>query len=482
MGLLKIINAATQYLSEARIAKARGISTGSFGLDEKSVIDYDLLVDIYEKDPTAGFVVDGTVRQAVGTGYYYQHDGSLEGEEQVKILEEFNSSPKVLMRGLSIKLGTYLYGMGFAPAEPRSPSFLQYVSMMPLRSTWYWRREQYGGDLIYIKQRYKGVEAIFDINKGEIIPFIMNENADNPLGRGILHRLAETAPYKIVYSDDPQNPKEFTRPSMYRAKQMLIHDLVKLIRHGVPKSLWKVRVKDSDLDEIAKKIEKLDPGQRLATNAQDIDIKSEQTDIRSGFSQIVSQFQDEYNMALQSFLPKFFGSSPWTESSSLTAERIWYNALVVTFQETFKEQKTIYIDDLVLSQHGFDENLTTFYWGVPKGSDPNPNMVVQIMQQITGAFTAGYIDGGIAKDLFNQLIEVLANMGITLNSKIAQSAADPSAMSVAASKLAQDVLDGNVTTDTRAMAEHVYNLNEAFHGQHKLPPVKPRKIKKRMMV
>jgi len=457
---------------------AKGISTGLFGLDEKAPIDYNLLVDIYEKDGTAGFVIDGTVKQAVGTGYFYQHDGSREGEEQVKVLEEFNNSPKVLMRGKAIEIGTYLYGMGFSPVEPRSQSFLQYISTMPLRSSWYWKREEFGGDLIYIKQVYKGREAFFYLDRGDIIPFIMNANADNPLGRGILHRLAETAQYKIVYSDDPQG-KEYTRPSMYRAKQMLIHDLVKLIRHGVPKSLWQVRVKDAELDDIATKIEKLDPGQRLATNAQQIDIKSELTDIRSGFSQIVSNYQDEYNMALQSFLPKFFGSTPWTESSSLTAERIWYNALVITFQESFREIKTTYIDDVILQQNGFDENLTKFYWGVPKGSDPNPNMVTQIMQQVTGAFQAGYLEGGYARELFNQLIEVLANMGITLTSNVKLSTSEPAEMGRAASVMAQAILDGNVTTDTREMAEHVNRLVESFHGP-KLPPIKPRKIKKRI--
>jgi len=448
----------------------KGIMSGGdiFGIEENPKIDYATLVDIYEKDGTAGFVVDGTVKAAVGIGYHYRHDGSPEGEEQVKILEDFNNSKYVLMKGRNIEIGSAMYGYGFCPVEPNDPNFMTEITTLPMRARWSWKRKTYGGKFEYIRQRFNGLDAKFDVDAGELIPFTMNVNADNPLGRGILHRLAETAPYKLQFSDG--TTKSMHRFSLYRAKQMLLHDISKLIHHGVPISLVQVRVPNSEINNAADKIEKADPGQRFVTNASQVEIKSEMTDIRNGFRQLIDVFNNDYITALQSFLPKFFGDSAWTEASATVAEKIWYNALVLSLQDSFAEIKIRLIDDVILRQHGFDENHTKYYWGMPKGSEIQPAIVVQVMAQIVSFFQAGLLQPDYAVKLFNQLLDTLGNMGIALDTKAA-GAAD---MGAAATKMANALLDGNFTADNRKMAEQW--LNHVKNGKL-VEQVVPRKIR-----
>lgn len=465
MNLLQQLQQLSSSVFESR-STAKGLVSGGgvWSIEETAKIDFPGLVDILEKDPTAGFVVEGTVKAGLGIGSHYRHDGSPEGEAQVDILNDFND--KVRMPGKNIEIGNYLYGMGFAPVEPVSPDFITDIVPLPLRCKWSWKRAQTGGKFEYIKQTVGGVSTKFDVEKGELILFSMNRNADNPLGRGILHRVAETAPYKITYSDGDK--KNMVRFSLYRAKQMMLHDLSKLIHNGVPKSLWKIRLKDSAMAAAAATIEKMEPGQRMATNAQDVDIKSELTDIRNGFSQIVSDFNDEYNMALQSFLPKFFGKAAWTEASSITAERIWYNALVLNLQDTFKEIKVTQIDDRILAQRGFEENHTKFFWGMPKAQEIAPAIVVQVMAQVVSSFQAGLVSGEYALNLFNQLIDVLGNMGIAMDTK----AAGADKLGTATTKMAQALLDGNFSADNRKMAEQWVST----HGNKNHEQVQVRKI------
>lgn len=453
----------------------KGIVAGgsTWGIEERPKVQYSDLVDIYEKDASAGFVVDGTVKSGLGIGYHYRHNGTPEGEEQVKILEAFNNNVK--MRGRNVSIGTYLYGMGFCPVEPVSKYFMTDLNELPLRATWTLMRETRGGKIIYVKEWYNGLEQKFYPDEGDIILFTMNTNADNPLGRGVLHRVAETAPYAIQYSDGTKS--RLLRPSLYRAKQMQIHDLTKLLHNMVPKSLWKLLIKDASMPDAASKIEKMEPGQRMATNAKEIDIKSELTDVKNGFSQLVTAYNDEYNMALQSFLPKFFGSAGWTEASSKTAERIWYNGLVQNLQESFAEIKIRQIDDVVLAQHGFTENYTKYYWGMPKGNELQPAILVQVMAQIVSSFQVGLIDPKYALTLFNQVIDTLGNMGIALDTKVS----DADKLGEKTSEVAKALLDGDFSTDKRELAEQWLKTWDTRNGlvRHQ-DNIIPRKISLRV--
>ena len=268
--------------------------------------------------------------------------------------------------------------------------------------------------------------------------------------------LAETDKVRLVYSDSTKN-RDVQRFSLYRARTLITTDIVKLIHNGVPKSMWKMRIKDSNMKEAADRVETLEPGQRVLTNAQDIDIKTESADVRTGYSAIVGDFDDLYAVALMSFLPKFFSKTPWTESSSLTAERIWYNALVQNFQQTFKEQKVIQIDDLILKQLGFDLNHTTYVWGMPQPPRLEQNLIIGVMAQISVAFSAGYISADYANNAFTSMLDALGDAGLAISTEVSRTTNTPSGdVGKAATEMAKALMDGDVSFDKRRIAEQFY--------------------------
>jgi len=430
-------------------------STASvFGLTEHPEIRHKDLLRILKKDGTANFVITATVNAAVGLGYHYKDDGTSEGEEQVQILEEWNNSKAVMMRGKNVEIGRNMYATGFAPVELVDLQFLTEIPTLPLEADWQYIREPRGGKVKKYIEQLGGGTVVFDAE--EIVPFHMNTSADFPLGRGVLQNLAETDKVRLIYSDTSKN-RDVQRFSLYRARTLITSDIVKLIHNGVPKSLWKMRIKDSHMKEAADRVETLEPGQRILTNANDIDIKTESADIRTGYSAIVGDFDDLYAVALMSFLPKFFSKTPWTESSSLTAERIWYNALVQNFQDTFKEQKVIRIDDLILKQLGFDLNRTTYVWGMPQPPRLEHNLIIGIMAQISTAFSAGYISQEYANNAFTSMLDALGDAGIAISTEVSRTTNAPSGdVSKAATEMAKALMDGDLSFDKRSMAEEYF--------------------------
>lgn len=430
----------------------KGITSTSslFGITERPDIKHKDLLQILRKDGTANFVITATVNAAVGLGYHYKSDMTPEGDEQVQLLEEWNNSKAVMMRGKNVEIGRYMYGMGFGPVELVSLDLLTEIPSLPLEADWEFLREPTGGKITDYLERIGG--NVVDFKPDEIVPFHMNTSADFPLGRGVLHNLAETDKVRLVYSDAAQN-RDVQRFSLYRARTLITSDIVKLIHNGVPKSLWKMRIKDSHMTDASKRVETMEPGQRLLTNASDIDIKSESADVRTGYSAILGDFDDLYAVALMSFLPKFFSKTPWTESSSLTAERIWYNALVQNFQDSFREQKVIRIDDLILKQMGFDENHTTYVWGMPQPPRLEQNLIIGVMSQISTAFQAGYIDSEFARQTFVAMLDALGDAGLAINTRI--SSTDD--VAGASTEMAKAILDGNISFDNRKVAEEYFN-------------------------
>jgi len=431
-------------------AKGKTSTSATFGLRERSAITHPDLLNILNKDGTANFVVTSTTNAALGLGYHYKSDGTPEGEEQIKILEDWNNSKHVMMRGKNIEIGRYMYGMGFGPVELVDLDLLIEIPSLPMKAFWEWERAPTGNKITHYIEKIGGSEVIFEPE--EIVPFTMNASADHPLGRGVLHQLAETERITLTYSNSTE--KEIQRFSLYRAMVLITSDVVKLIHNGVPRSLWQLRVKNSEVKNASDKIETLDAGQRLMTNAPLAAIHTESADLRSGVSAVLGDFNDMYAVAMMSFLPKFFSKNPWTEASSLTAERIWYNALVQNFQDTFREIKVIRIDDLILQQHGFNENLTTYVWGQPTAPRLDQNIILGVMAQATTAFQAGYITDEFARNIFNELIEMLGDAGIAITKKV--STADQ--IRTKQTEVAKSLLDGDFTTDSRQQAEQLLEL------------------------
>jgi len=435
----------------------KGITSTSslFGMSESPDIKHKDLLNILRKDGTANFVITATVNAAVGLGYHYKSDMTPEGDEQVQLLEEWNNSKAVMMRGKNVEIGRYMYGMGFAPVELVSLDFLTEIPSLPMEADWQFMREPRGGKITDYLEWFAG--QVVDFKADEIVPFHMNTSADFPLGRGVLHNLAETDKVRLIYSDATQN-RSVQRFSLYRARTLITADIVKLIHNGVPKSLWKMRIKDSHMTEASKRVETMEPGQRLLTNASDIDIKTESADVRTGYSAIVGDFDDLYAVALMSFLPKFFSKTPWTESSSLTAERIWYNALVQNFQDSFREQKVIRIDDLILKQMGFTENHTTYVWGMPQPPRLEQNLIIGVMAQVSTAFQAGYIDEEFARQTFLAMLDALGDAGLAINTRVSSTDDVPGA----STEMAKALLDGDISFDSRKLAETYFaNLSKS---------------------
>jgi len=437
---------------DKRISESgKGITSTSslFGITERPEIKHRDLLQVLKKDGTANFVITATVNAAVGLGYHYKSDMTPEGDEQVRILEEWNNSKAVMMRGKNVEIGRYMYGMGFAPVELVSLDLLTEIPSLPMEADWQFLREETGGKVTNYIEWLGGQQV--DFKADEIVPFHMNTSADFPLGRGVLHNLVETDKVRLVYSDSTKN-RDVQRFSLYRARTLITSDIVKLIHNGVPKSLWKMRIKDSHMKEASNQVETLEPGNRILTNASDIDIKTESADVRTGYSAIVGDFDDLYAVALMSFLPKFFSKTPWTESSSLTAERIWYNALVQNFQDTFREQKVIRIDDLLLKQLGFAENHTTYVWGMPQPPRLEQNLIIGVMSQISVAFSAGYIDANFAKQTFLAMLDALGDAGLAISTQVSGTQDMPGV----ATEMAKALLDGNVSFDKRRIAEEYF--------------------------
>jgi len=434
----------------------KGITSTSshFGITERPDIRHKDLLQILKKDGTANFVVTATVNAAVGLGYHYKSDLTPEGDEQVRILEEWNNSPNVMMRGKNVEIGRNMYAMGFAPVELVDLTLLTDIPTLPMEANWEFIREPTGGKITTYIERLGG--GTVEFKPEELVPFHMNTSADFPLGRGVLHNLAETDKIKLIYSDNSKN-RDVQRFSLYKARTLITSDIVKLIHNGVPKSMWKMRIKDSHMKDAAARVETLEPGQRILTNASDVDIKTESADVRTGYSAIVGDFDDLYAVALMSFLPKFFSKTPWTESSSLTAERIWYNALVQNFQETFREQKVIRIDDLILRQLGFSENHTTYVWGMPQPPRIEQTLIIGIMSQISVAFSAGYITAEFANQAFLAMLDALGDAGIAVNTDVSKTASLPGGTPAAATEMAKALMDGDVSFDKRKIAEEYFN-------------------------
>jgi len=440
-------------MSDFRLGEtAKGVTStaATFGMREREKIQHPDLLNILDKDGTANFVVTSTTNAALGLGYHYKSDGTPEGEEQVKILEAWNNSPNVMMRGKNIEIGRYMYGMGFGPVELVDLDLLVEIPSLPMKALWEWERAPTGGKITKYIEKLGGGEVAF--KPEEIVPFTMNTSADHPLGRGVLQQLAETEKITLTYSDSTE--KEIQRFSLYRAMTLISSDIVKLIHNGVPRSLWQLRVKNSEVKDAAKKIETLDAGQRLMTNAPTASIHTESADLRTGVSAVLGDFNDMYAVAMMSFLPKFFSKNPWTEASSLTAERIWYNALVQNFQDTFREIKVVRIDDLILQQHGFTENLTTYVWGQPTAPRLDQNIILGLMAQNTTAFQAGYIDHEFARNVFNELIDMLGDAGIAITNKVSTT----EQLRTKQTEIAKALLDGDFSTDSRQLAEQLLAL------------------------
>lgn len=462
--LLNIGKSIDSRITEAVTGKGITSTHSFFGITERPDIRFKDLLQILDKDGTANFVVTATVNAAVGLGYHYKSDGTPEGEEQVRILEEWNNSKNVMMRGKNVEIGRYMYGMGFSPVEIVSLDFLQKIPALPLSAEWEFVRSPRGGEIEAYIERL-GAEQV-EFKPEEIVPFTMNTSADHPLGRGVLHQLAETDSVKLHFGTNGTE-KKVERFSLYRARTLITTDLIKLLHHGVPKSLWKMRIKDEHMDKAAERVETMEPGQRLLTNGKDIDIKTESSDVRTGHSAILGDFDDLYAVALMSFLPKFFSKTPWTESSSLTAERIWYNALVQNFQDRFREQKVVRIDDLILKQLGFDENHTTYVWGMPNPPRLEQTLIMGIMSQVTTAFQAGIIERDFARNVFTELLEALGDEGLALSVTVS----DTDDIINGQTKVAEALLNGDFSFDKRRLAEDFLKLTDSQKKS-----VVPRKI------
>ncbi|MBI2125894.1 MAG: hypothetical protein HYU02_01050 [Thaumarchaeota archaeon] len=350
MGLLESLHIRKAKEAQGIVKPLPGIS------DEIPKITFSNLVDYYNKEPIIRLAASHYSQSIVGKGHYT----SSESQRAKKVVDRF--SDDIGLDNFLVDVATHLYAFGNCFTEKRDPDNLQDLANLPIGSDWRIQRED-TGEVQKIIQIRGGRTVEFEPN--EIIHWKVNVLNGEPIGRGVLHTLAETRSYTIRFSD--KSSKTITIAPLIQQYWMHSDTMRKIARHYVPLSAWQIKgLKKEDQSSVQSTLRKLEPGERIALFDAEAEIKSEQADPRGRLEIFETHFQNQMIFACMSPLVKAFTREGFVGESALKIVDEWYQDFIDYGQRLIKNYVEEEIFRPIVQQNGMNwtRERVKFLWGV----------------------------------------------------------------------------------------------------------------------
>jgi len=336
---------------------------------ETPPISFETLLSIYVSDPAAHAAVDFLADQAVGAGFYT----TAELPEAKTVVDTFNEVSHI--DELLLQTAREIVAFGNCFWEKLEPAKLENLQLLPITSIGRIVRDAYGNIQGYKQSFHYGNGTL---EPERIVHFRWNTVNGEAFGTGVLRTLAESL--KLTNID--------TRPSFAAMKASMEKSMTEIVRkHSGPTEIWKFEgLSDDRISEYAAMLKSMPrEGARFVVNTP-VEVEVVSVDPRSRFDAYVEHVWNQYQLGLQTPLPKLFTSPGFTEASAKAAIQI-AERKVLALQRFIKRIVEREVFAPAVSQAGIDARKAKcrLQWGQPE----KPLLKVEDMLK---AFESGVVN------------------------------------------------------------------------------------------
>lgn len=272
---------------------------------ESPSVSFEILLNVYLRDPAARAAVDFLADQAVGAGFYT----TAEISEAKEVVDSFNET--VNLDGLLLQTAREVVAFGNSFWEKIEPTQLTNLQVLPICSIGKIQRDKFGKVLGY-RQTAKYGNNFLEPNR--IIHFRWNPINGEAFGTGILRSLAEALTL---------NNGEI-RPSYIVMKAGIEKGMTEIVKkYAGPTEIWKFPgLPDDKASQYAALLKSMPrEGARFVVNVP-AEVEVVSIDPRSRFDTYIEHIWNQFLLGLQTPLPKLFTTPGFTEASARAAIEI----------------------------------------------------------------------------------------------------------------------------------------------------------------